>query len=61
MKRCSGASYSIATLSTLLFCDKIASRDYIADRVGIDKLPELLWVGDKLEEIPFDDLAALML
>jgi hypothetical protein len=36
--------------------DKIAVRDFIASRVGSEVLPPLLWVGDKVEAIPFERL-----
>jgi hypothetical protein len=39
-----------------IFSDKLASRGFIADRVGTDHLVPLLWYGDDPAEIPFGDL-----
>ena len=36
-------------------CDKLALRDFLADRVGTDMSVPLLWHGASPEEIPFDD------
>jgi hypothetical protein len=36
--------------------DKIAVRDFVAARVGPGRTPEILWVGDRPEDIPFDRL-----
>ena len=37
-------------------CDKLAVRDFIAERVGTDVLIPLLWVGDDPDCIPYDTL-----
>jgi hypothetical protein len=39
-----------------IFCDKLATRRFIADRLGEAVLPPLLWSGAP-DEIPFDRLA----
>ena len=39
-----------------VFCDKLAVRDFIATRVGASYLPELLWVGEPFDDIPFNAL-----
>lgn len=39
-----------------VFCDKLATRDYVAARVGEGALVPLLWQGACPEEIPFDRL-----
>ncbi len=39
-----------------LFCDKLASRDYVAKRAPALKLPRLLWSGEDPQAIPFDRL-----
>jgi hypothetical protein len=39
-----------------VLCDKLASRDFVASRVGADMLPPLLWSGSD-NDIPFDRLA----
>jgi teichuronopeptide biosynthesis TupA-like protein len=36
--------------------DKIAVREFIASRVSASFLPDLLWVGDNPDDIPFDAL-----
>jgi hypothetical protein len=36
--------------------DKLACRQYVADRVGGQYLPPLLWWGTSAEAIPFDEL-----
>jgi teichuronopeptide biosynthesis TupA-like protein len=36
--------------------DKLAVRDFIAERVGGDVLTQLLWVGDDPDAVPFDTL-----
>lgn len=36
--------------------DKIASRQFIAARVGDEWLPELLWSGESPDDVPFDRL-----
>ena len=38
-----------------LFCDKLATREWIANRIGAEYLAPLLWAGNA-EEIPFDVL-----
>jgi hypothetical protein len=39
-----------------LFCDKLATRGWVAERVGEVALPELLWAGSDPDAIPFDAL-----
>jgi hypothetical protein len=39
-----------------ILCDKLASRDFVASRVGTDALPPLLWSGSD-NDIPFDRLS----
>lgn len=39
-----------------VFCDKLATRDHVAARVGAERLVPLLWQGARPEEIPFDRL-----
>lgn len=39
-----------------VFCDKLATRDYVAARVGEGVLVPLLWQGTTPEAIPFDRL-----
>jgi hypothetical protein len=39
-----------------ILCDKLAVRDFIAERVGGDVLVPLLWVGDDADAVPFDTL-----
>ena len=39
-----------------LFCDKLASRDYVAERAPSVRLARLLWSGDDPASIPFDRL-----
>ena len=39
-----------------IFCDKIASRDYAADRAPEMSLIPLLWSGDDPDQIPFEKL-----
>jgi hypothetical protein len=39
-----------------ILCDKLAVRDFIAERVGTDVLIPLLWAGDDPGRIPFNDL-----
>lgn len=41
-----------------LFCDKLATREFIRDRAPGVTLPELLWVGDSPEAIPEDVLTS---
>ena len=36
--------------------DKIAARDFIAERVGPEWLVPLLWTGESVDDIPFDAL-----
>jgi len=38
-----------------LFCDKLATRDFVAARAGVDYVVPLFWTGTA-EEIPFDRL-----
>jgi hypothetical protein len=40
--------------ATLL--DKLAVREFVASRAGDGWFPPLLWVGDRVEDIPFDTL-----
>ena len=40
----------------LIFCDKIAVRDYVKQRCPEILLPELYWTGDDPEAIPFKKL-----
>lgn len=37
--------------------DKLASRDFVAARIGPGHQPTLLWVGSDPDAIPFDTLA----
>jgi hypothetical protein len=39
-----------------VLCDKLAARDFIADRVGAEYLAQLLWHGNDPAQIPFDAL-----
>lgn len=39
-----------------IFCDKYATRQFVADRLGPDYLPELLWFGRDAAAIPFEAL-----
>ena len=39
-----------------IFCDKLATREYITKNGYAELLPHLLWMGTNPEEIPFDDL-----
>jgi hypothetical protein len=39
-----------------IMSDKIAAREFIAERVGAEWLIPLLWTGDKPGDIPFDSL-----
>jgi hypothetical protein len=39
-----------------VLCDKIAVRDFIASRVDEEFLPEVLWIGDRPQDIPFGTL-----
>jgi hypothetical protein len=36
--------------------DKLAVRDFVAQRVGPGRQPDLLWVGENADDIPFDRL-----
>ncbi len=42
----------------IVLCDKLAVRDFIGSRVGIDHVIPCLWVGDEPENIPYDNLSA---
>ena len=39
-----------------IFCDKLAARNYVAERTPSVRLPEILWVGRDPREIPYDSL-----
>jgi hypothetical protein len=39
-----------------VFCDKIATRDYVAARGGRELVVPLLWTGESVDDIPFDRL-----
>jgi hypothetical protein len=39
-----------------ILCDKLATRDFVANRVGLEYLAPLLWHGDDPAQIPFDRL-----
>lgn len=39
-----------------VFSDKYATRQFVADRLGVEYLPELLWFGRDPDQIPFDSL-----
>ena len=39
-----------------ILSDKLASRDFVAARIGPGRQPELLWVGTDPDGIPFDQL-----
>ncbi len=39
-----------------IISDKLAVRDYIQEKIGIEYLPPLLWKGNNPEDIPFDEL-----
>lgn len=39
-----------------VFCDKVAVRQYIAERVGSDRIVPLLWLGDNPAALPFEKL-----
>lgn len=41
-----------------LISDKLRVRDFVAEKAGSEYLIQLLWSGDKPEEIPFDELPA---
>jgi hypothetical protein len=41
-----------------IFSDKYATRQFVADRLGAEYLPELLWFGRDPDQIPFDSLPA---
>ena len=41
-----------------IFCDKLATREYVAKLGYAELLPTLLWSGTQADEIPFDDLVA---
>ena len=40
----------------VILSDKLASREYVAARVGPEFLPPLLWTGDDADAVPFDAL-----
>jgi hypothetical protein len=39
-----------------VFCDKVATRQYVADRLGMDAVVPLLWIGSDPAAIPFATL-----
>ena len=39
-----------------VMCDKLACRDWIAERLGADCLPPLLWSGDDAAAVPLESL-----
>lgn len=41
-----------------VMCDKLACRDLIAERLGADCLPPLLWSGDDAAAVPLESLDA---
>jgi TupA-like ATPgrasp len=40
----------------VVFCDKVATRRYVAQRVGPDTVVPLLWLGDDPAALPFEKL-----
>ena len=40
-----------------VFCDKLLTRKYVAEKGFEELLPKLLWSGTNLEELPFDSSA----
>jgi hypothetical protein len=41
-----------------VFCDKVATREYVAQRVGSDALVPMLWLGSDPAALPFETLRA---
>ena len=37
----------------LVFCDKVAVREYVAERVGADAVVPILWLGGDPDALPF--------
>jgi hypothetical protein len=40
----------------VVFCDKVATRQYVAQRVGPDTIVPILWLGDNPADLPFEKL-----
>jgi hypothetical protein len=40
----------------VVFCDKVATRKYVAQRLGPDKTVPILWLGDSPAALPFEKL-----
>lgn len=40
----------------VVFCDKVATRDYVSQRVGSDAVVQMLWLGSDPVALPFDKL-----
>lgn len=41
-----------------VFSDKYATRQFVAERLGAEYLPELIWFGHDPDQIPFDEMPA---
>ena len=39
-----------------VFCDKVATREYVAQRVGSDAVVPMLWLGSDPAALPFETL-----
>jgi TupA-like ATPgrasp len=40
----------------VVFCDKVATREYVAQRVGSEAIVPILWLGSDPGELPFETL-----